>query len=133
MNFTGNEDAVSEVISVVLMIALAVMLAAVIAAFLFGMTGNISKTKVLSVTLARQDPTHVTATYKSGTDSQALIGITFTVNGGSPVGTMGFYAGGSPVTAGKTIIFSAPQAHSHVIAIGQFVDGSRQVLLDTYV
>ncbi len=40
-----NDEAVSPVIGVILMVAITVILAAVIAAFVFGMSGNISKTK----------------------------------------------------------------------------------------
>ena len=45
-----NDEAVSPVIGVILMVAITVILAAVIAAFVFGMSGNISKTKVVAVT-----------------------------------------------------------------------------------
>ena len=50
MAFTKNDQAVSPVIGVILMVAITVILAAVIAAFVFGMAGNISKTKVVAVT-----------------------------------------------------------------------------------
>ncbi len=48
-----NEEAVSPVIGVILMVAITVILAAVIAAFVFGMAGNIQKTKVVAATIAR--------------------------------------------------------------------------------
>ena len=55
MAFTRkNDEAVSPVIGVILMVAITVILAAVIAAFVFGMAGNISKTKVVAVTARRQ-------------------------------------------------------------------------------
>ena len=51
MAFTRkNEEAVSPVIGVILMVAITVILAAVIAAFVFGMAGNIQKTKVVAAT-----------------------------------------------------------------------------------
>ena len=53
MKFTKNEDAVSPVIGVILMVAITVILAAVIAAFVFGMAGNISKTKVVAATVQK--------------------------------------------------------------------------------
>ncbi len=46
-----NDEAVSPVIGVILMVAITVILAAVIAAFVFGMSGNISKTKVVASTV----------------------------------------------------------------------------------
>ena len=50
-----NDEAVSPVIGVILMVAITVILAAVIAAFVFGMSGNISKTKVVAVTVQQPD------------------------------------------------------------------------------
>lgn len=44
-----RDDAVSPVIGVILMVAITVILAAVIAAFVFGMAGNVDKTKMVSV------------------------------------------------------------------------------------
>jgi flagellin-like protein len=49
-----NDEAVSPVIGVILMVAITVILAAVIAAFVFGMSGNISKTKVVAITSQNQ-------------------------------------------------------------------------------
>ncbi len=57
MAFTRNEEAVSPVIGVILMVAITVILAAVIAAFVFGMAGNISKTKVVAATVQQPDAT----------------------------------------------------------------------------
>ena len=42
---SNNESAVSPVIGVILMVAITVILVAVIAAFVFGMVGQITKTK----------------------------------------------------------------------------------------
>ena len=53
MKFMKNEDAVSPVIGVILMVAITVILAAVIAAFVFGMAGNIQKTKVVAATVSQ--------------------------------------------------------------------------------
>ena len=50
MAFNRNEEAVSPVIGVILMVAITVILAAVIAAFVFGMAGNIQKTRVVAAT-----------------------------------------------------------------------------------
>ena len=44
MKQNDNENAVNPVIGVIIMVAITVILAAVIAAFVFGMSGNISKT-----------------------------------------------------------------------------------------
>ena len=59
-----NDEAVSPVIGVILMVAITVILAAVIAAFVFGMSGNISKTKVVAATVSQPNATTVTVTYQ---------------------------------------------------------------------
>ena len=57
-----NDEAVSPVIGVILMVAITVILAAVIAAFVFGMSGNISKTKVVAATVSQPNATAVSVT-----------------------------------------------------------------------
>ena len=75
MAFTkNNEDAVSPVIGVILMVAITVILAAVIAAFVFGMAGNINKTKVVAATASQQGST-IWITYQGGSVSYSKIGM----------------------------------------------------------
>ncbi len=59
-----NDEAVSPVIGVILMVAITVILAAVIAAFVFGMSGNITKTKVVAATVTATNATNVNVTYQ---------------------------------------------------------------------
>ena len=73
----NNEEAVSPVIGVILMVAITVILAAVIAAFVFGMAGNIQKTKVVAATEQRVNASYVTVTYQGGQDAGTLNGIAF--------------------------------------------------------
>ena len=75
-----NDEAVSPVIGVILMVAITVILAAVIAAFVFGMSGNISKTKIVAVTAQQPDADHITVTYQGGQDAQSFTNGTVTVN-----------------------------------------------------
>src|SRR5512137_645212 len=77
MKFNKNDEAVSPVIGVILMVAITVILAAVIAAFVFGMAGNISKTKVVTVTLQRSGSANVIATFQGGQDAASLQMIQF--------------------------------------------------------
>ncbi len=144
MAFTRkNEEAVSPVIGVILMVAITVILAAVIAAFVFGMAGNIQKTKVVAVTVARINSTYITVTYQGGQDAGSLNGLEFTVNGANvtmPTATGNLYqnsadhSGIIPPT-GKTVlpIGAAPYvpspASSPLVVIGLFNDGTTQVLL----
>jgi len=133
MAFTKkNDEAVSPVIGVILMVAITVILAAVIAAFVFGMAGNISKTKVVSVTLSRPSTTEVTATYQGGQDSSTLTGIVFNVDEDAGVSTLGYTGGEVSLAIGKTDKFDA-DPNAHIVAVGYFTDGSQQVLIDTHI
>src|SRR5665647_2820713 len=76
-----NDEAVSPVIGVILMVAITVILAAVIAAFVFGMSGNISKTKVVAVTVSQPDGTHISLTYNGGQDAPTLNTVKVNVDG----------------------------------------------------
>ena len=130
MKFTKNEDAVSPVIGVILMVAITVILAAVIAAFVFGMAGNINKTKVVAATASQQGANTILVTYQGGQDNADVAKVIATVGGqtlsqGNVVGgTMTFtLAAGATVTPGK----------DHVVVVGRFNDGSTQVIMDTFV
>src|SRR5208283_1917486 len=91
-----NEEAVSPVIGVILMVAITVILAAVIAAFVFGMAGNIQKTKVVAATELRTNSSFVTVTYQGGQDAGTMGGIAFTIDGTNATVT----TGGAATTAG---------------------------------
>jgi len=134
-----NDEAVSPVIGVILMVAITVILAAVIAAFVFGMSGNIQKTKVVSVTLNRPNSANVTTTFQGGQDASTLETIHWQVNGAnvsvtglstappSTEGTANFI-----LAVGHSTTFPAG-VNSHVVGVGSFNDGSKQVLTDTYI
>jgi flagellin-like protein len=138
MKFMKNEDAVSPVIGVILMVAITVILAAVIAAFVFGMAGNIQKTKVVAATAGQSDATHITVTYQGGQDANSVDAINITVNGAGPTGTvpfiMGTAGGNTYVPIGCTTTFgTGTTGKDKVLATAHFTDGSSQVILDTFV
>ncbi len=130
MAFTKkNEEAVSPVIGVILMVAITVILAAVIAAFVFGMAGNISKTKVVAVTGQRVNANTISVTFQGGQDASTLVSICWTVGGNNAAiwttsGTQ------TSIPVGNTSTITAPTS-SHVIGIGTFTDGSTQVIYDS--
>jgi archaeal type IV pilus assembly protein PilA len=147
-----NDEAVSPVIGVILMVAITVILAAVIAAFVFGMSGNIQKTKVVSVTGTRANANDLQVTYAGGQDAPSLNEISWQVNGAQAVATAGsgnvtgwmFKPTGTtfpatevspaaalPVGSGLTITAATP--NSHVVGVGHFNDGATQVIFDTYL
>ena len=150
MAFTKkNDEAVSPVIGVILMVAITVILAAVIAAFVFGMAGNISKTKVVAVIAQKNSGTSISVMNRGGQDAASLssvnvsltgtglTGVTYTAapNAGTGATTYG-YMSGNPVAVGCTTTFTASVGtfgRTEVIALGTFNDGTTQVMLDTFV
>jgi flagellin-like protein len=133
MKFTKNDEAVSPVIGVILMVAITVILAAVIAAFVFGMAGNITKTKVVASTIQRMTGTGVAVTYKGGQDAGSLRGIQWTGDLTTSPISQGSTTGTTVLPVGATKRFSVTSAKAHVIGTGFFTDGSQQVILDTVV
>jgi len=141
MKANENENAVSPVIGVILMVAITVILAAVIAAFVFGMSGQINKTKIVAVTIQQPDATHISLLYQGGQDAQSFESGTMTVNNdkttdpavtydngdGTNNATFGNRVGASVIATGTFT------GKNHVIVVGHFTDGTEQVLTDTYV
>jgi flagellin-like protein len=126
-----NDEAVSPVIGVILMVAITVILAAVIAAFVFGMSGNIQKTKVVSVGLTRTSPTNINAIFNGGQDAAATLNITFSGPAvtGSPIMTNG----ANPIAVGCMTAITVTTSPAQIIAVGAFSDGSRQIVIDTTI
>jgi len=125
MKFSKNEDAVSPVIGVILMVAITVILAAVIAAFVFGMAGNISKTKIVAATASQQGATSIYVTYQGGQDAAFVSSLSAVIAGAAPV-TLSTVVGSSVSGTGTS-------GQDHVTVTATFTDGSSQVILDTYV
>ena len=152
-----NDEAVSPVIGVILMVAITVILAAVIAAFVFGMSGNITKTKVVAASVQQPTQNQIVVTYQGGQDSQSFnyATVTVTTEAGlaatytAPAST---YGNGTTLVAQSTAaapgllagpvgstVTAAPatgatfSAKDHVVIVGFFTDSTRQVIMDTYV
>lgn len=152
MALTKNDEAVSPVIGVILMVAVTVILAAVIASFVFGMSGNVEKTKVVAATVQTTTTGGIDITYQGGQDDSTLRYITIS----APNSTSTFYT--SNIHGSLTLCPSAgcstasdqkkpdvgalmklyhaddwPLGQKHVIVVGVFNDGANQVILDTMV
>ncbi len=128
-----NDEAVSPVIGVILMVAITVILAAVIAAFIFGISGNLGKTKIVAATVSQHNTTAITLTFNGGQDSATVYGINWTINGvAGPV-----MVSTSPTTA--LIVGTSSTSNlgttgkDHVVATAYFMDGTQQVITDSYV
>jgi flagellin-like protein len=133
-----NDEAVSPVIGVILMVAITVILAAVIAAFVFGMSGNISKTKVVAVTVQKISSTSISVMNNGGQDAMALTQLNVTTSPNPITSCSASYGSNmctiTPVPVGATMQLNGTYGgKTQVIAVGLFNDGSNQVLLDTSV
>jgi archaeal type IV pilus assembly protein PilA len=127
----GCEDAVSPVIGVILMVAITVILAAVIAAFVFGMAGNVSKTRNVAAT-AQISGTNAIVTYNGGPDTSQLTTLTITgtdKNNGVITATAISTAVGSTVT----LPTNTGTNRMHIIVTAGFNDNTQQVILDTFI
>ena len=121
------------------------ILAAVIASFVFGMAGNVQKTKVVATTVELQTGGSITVVYQGGQDSDSLTAITITAPNGSQWYTID--SAGTLANSGSTdspkigaVMFLHPKSptdwpleQKHVVVIGAFNDGASQVILDTMV
>ncbi|MCX6686637.1 MAG: type IV pilin N-terminal domain-containing protein [Methanoregula sp.] len=148
MKFMKNEDAVSPVIGVILMVAITVILAAVIAAFVFGMAGNIQKTKVVAATVSQPTANQIIVTFQGGQDtatfSFANVSVTSTTctgvityapiyQGAATVGYLGKQVGNVTVATCPALPAGSDfSGRDHVVVAGVFTDGSQQVILDSY-
>ena len=147
-----NDEAVSPVIGVILMVAITVILAAVIAAFVFGMSGNIQKTKVVAATV-QQVGTAITITWQGGQDDASVQYLKINTAGGASNWTI-LSAGGSltvgpglatalPGTIGAnnkpnvgatyTLNGAGTPGQDSIVVVGHFADGTDQIVLDSYV
>ena len=139
MKFTKNDEAVSPVIGVILMVAITVILAAVIAAFVFGMAGNISKTKVVAATAQQTTASNIVVTYQGGQDAKTCVGIVWTVNDETGTALTGAVMGSTsatataPVTVGIVRTIGATAGKDHVVGTAWFADGSQQVIFDSNI
>ena len=156
-NFKESEDAVSPVIGVILMVAITVILAAVIGAFVLGMGSGIQKTYIVGVTAAQTNTNRVDVTFQGGPDAD-MVNYMWVNIGNVPFGradtttseataasdnlvpTFG-EDNSATVAVGTTVTLNDSAAttdlitsgRDHLIVTATFMDGTKQVVLDTYV
>ena len=136
-SFKKGEDAVSPVIGVILMVAITVILAAVIGAFVFGMGSGVQKTYNVGVTVAQNASDKVECTFQGGPDAAAVMWLNCSVDGVAAIAATS--AHGTPPGTGAVPVGTtwyggtADTKQNHVIIVAEFSDGSKQVVLDTYV
>jgi flagellin-like protein len=131
-----EDTAVSPVIGVILMVAITVILAAVIAAFVFNMAGEIHRSYTVGATVNQPAQDKIVVTYFGGQDARQLSSINVTINDqvqvpmDSPVNADGSLKVGTSRTFTGTFNNNGP---NHVIVVGNFLDGSQQIITDSQV
>jgi len=145
-----TENAVSPVIGVILMVAITVILAAVVATFVFGMSGNVQKTKIIAASVS-QSNSDILVTYQGGVDNPELQWLvismtnsnitkcnsqytTITDNGGK-IGTgLGTDTPVKPNVGAVYILDDCGTSNKDdIVIVGHFSDGSEQVVMQTSV
>jgi archaeal type IV pilus assembly protein PilA len=140
MTITKNDEAMSPVIGTILMVMIAVMLGAIIGIYAFGISSNVQNIRIIATSVV-QSGSDILITYQGGQAhpdlaSMAIIApnaTTFiTVSSGGALSTTG-----TPVCpdVGSVMVLSGAGTsdQDHVMVIGNFNDGSSQVISDTFV
>ncbi|NVO67774.1 type IV pilin [Methanofollis tationis] len=125
--FVQNEEAVSPVIGVILMVAITVILAAVIAAFVFGMAGNVQTSKTVVVTAKLNASSEPEFMVQGGADMNSLTNLIIQLNG-TKVAEEDNPTVGQIIKINNNSTFT--QGVSRIVVLGEFNDGTSQVLLD---
>lgn len=121
-----TELAVSPVIGIILMIAITVILAAVIASMIFGMSGNLQNTKLVSLSASAVNNSAVRVILNGGNNVDELTSLMVTGDIKNP--------SSMNITVGSQKEFILLYGlRSHIVVTGTFIDDTQQVLLDTYV
>jgi flagellin-like protein len=135
MNHYSREEGISPIIGAILLVALTVILSGIIAVFAFGMTGELSTIKTVTVKATQSGP-DITITYMGGPAHDEVTQITaeiykpgastpsFTITINNPE------VGMSQTTSGVTF---GLDDRDRVVAIARFDDGTEQLVLDTLV
>jgi flagellin-like protein len=130
MKYIRDETAVSPVIGVILMVAITVTLAAIVSAFVFGHV-NVEKPKTVETRVNQIDETHGKFIFIGGPSAGEVKSFNLTVRNSS--GDTSNASISNP-TVGDTISIDGLTAgDDHVIVVANFKDGTKGVVLDTYV
>lgn len=132
---TNNEEAVTPIIATVLLVAMTVILAAVVMAMVFGMTGDVTKTKIVGFAVHKENANAISVVNHGGQDQSALVKysiVTVPFNTTGIAGVQSKPAVGSNATA-VPVTAGAYAGNTRVRVIGEFTDGTSQIMLDTAV
>ena len=110
-----------------IIIALIIMASAVMAAFVFGVAGNVEKTKMVAFT-AESNEDNIIITYHGGKDSNQIEKIFVSLNSGPQIDKTNELK-----RIGSSMSIKKETNKDHVVIVIQFTDGRQQVAMDTYV
>ena len=136
-----KNSAVSPVIGSILLVAITVIIVAVIAAFVFGLAGDIPPTRVIAITsdILLNPPTagdrKIVVTNHGGKDHAAVVGFEIFVDGQlCTLATLGLTVGSFAILDGTSCpgVVLTPANRNHLVVVSHLIDGTSQVLLDTY-
>ena len=126
-----DEKGVSPVIGVILMVAATIVIAAVVLGMLGGF-GPPKKTYVVAVSASRTAGGNVTVTFEGGPDASLVTGFSGTITNISTGNSENINLN---TNVGSTFVSSNTYKtnDAHVVVSATFSDGTKQVVLNTYV
>ena len=135
MNNEAKESAVSEVVGVILMVALTVIMASIIGAYMFGMMDGHGLTPhIISFSAQQVSPSLIEVRYLGGPDYKNLENLTITWPSGARQLIDSPKIGDVYRATNYGAPFNAtPGDYDHIIVVGHFNMGAKQVVLDTRV
>ena len=146
-SFINNDKGITPVIGEIMLIAVVVIIAGVIASHVLGMGGNFNKVYIIGTSAHQIDSDTIDIAYFGGKDSDFLLYLNVSVRGsfyddnGWSLDEQNTFNGSgvAPIQTGtvvtlydNTSAYITPES-DHVLIIASFVDGSKQVVLNTYV
>ena len=119
---------------------ISVMLGAIIGSYAFGMSASVQNIRIIAISVVQSSP-DILITYQGGDAQPDLYYLTIIAPNATPfytVSTRGeLSTTGTSVTpdigAVMVLYGAATSGQDHVMVIGHFVDGSSQVISDTFV
>jgi FlaG/FlaF family flagellin (archaellin) len=147
-NFQANDSAISP-ISEIIIIAVVVILGAIIATFFLGTGENIQQQYVIEIAAKQTDADKIIVTFYGGKEANKVLFINVSVNGYYSNGSTGWDNttelntfdgdGINPIETGNSRNLTdvsgiaITRKMDHVVVVGKFIDGTMQVVLNTYV
>ena len=148
LRFQANDSAISP-ISEIIIIAIVVTLGAIIATFVFGTGENIQQPYLIEIAAKQTDADKIIVTFYGGEEADKVLFLNVSVNGYYSNGSTGWDNttelntfdgdGITPIETGNRRNLTdvsgtaITRKMDRIIIVGKFIDGTDQIVLDTYV